>query len=587
MQIKDPLRRPDVTMLFIIDHSGSMADASGGVAKLELAKEAAIRSLDLLFPTDRVGVIAFDDTAQWVAPVTDLDEPERLKNAIASLRPGGGTDILAGVQAAAEALPDDPGQVKHVILLTDGGADPTGIPELIRQMNEEHGITLSAVGVGRDAAPFLPELANVGQGRYHFTADPSTIPSIFTEETSLATRSYLIEETFFPELAAPSPILDGITEMPPLHGYVGTSPKATARTILVSHQDDPLLAAWQYGLGKAVVFTSDATGRWASEWLAWPGFTTFWSQAVRYALRQPSAGLLEAQVELDGETARLVVNAQTASGEYLNHYDLSARLVEPSGATRTLALEQVASGRYEAEFIPGEPGAYLIGLSGQPAERGEETVEGPAAGPLVETAGWVLSYSPEYRRLEGDPGALARLAALANGRLAPDSPAEAFSHDFQAARSRRPVWPWLLALAAILLPVDIAVRRLVVTPAELRRAAGRAGAAMRARFRALFLGEPLAEGPAPQRSRRMEALLDARKRAASQREGAAPRNTPVEREAGPAPEAGRPPQPAAPRGDSPAVGAEAKPGPSSSEPGAEEPATTAKRLLARKRKRPS
>ena len=61
-----------LNIVFIIDHSGSMGETSGGVAKLELAKEAAARSIELLFPNDRVGVIAFDDTASWVVPMTDL-----------------------------------------------------------------------------------------------------------------------------------------------------------------------------------------------------------------------------------------------------------------------------------------------------------------------------------------------------------------------------------------------------------------------------------------------------------------------------------------------------------------------------------
>lgn len=568
MQIKDPLRRPTVTMVFIIDHSGSMTSGMDGISKLELAKEAAIRSIDLLFPTDRVGVVAFDDSAQWVVPITELDNPDGIKNAIASLRSGGGTDILAGLWAAARELPEDPGQVKHIILLTDGGANPAGIPELVSSLNRDHGVTLTSVGVGQDAAPFLPELARLGGGRYHFTVDPGTIPSIFTEETSLASRSYIIEESFYPQLAAPSPILAGISETPPLHGYVGTSAKASARTILVSPQEDPLLAAWQYGLGRAVAFTSDATGRWARDWVAWPGFTTFWSQAVRYALRQPASEALQTEVQLEGEAARIVVEAQTAAGEFLNHYDLQARLITPDGATETLSLKQTASGRYEAEFTPEGPGVYLIGLSGA-AEGGEE---GGESGPVASTSGWVLSYSPEYRELEGDPQALARLMSAANGRPAADKPAEVFRHDFQATRSRRPVWPWLLATAAILLPLDIAVRRLLVTPAEIWRGIVRGGETLRARLRR----EALVEGPTPQRSERIEALIQARKRLRPQERTQKQEAARAEKEARRAEAVGE--KRSAPRPQSRETEK-----PLTREPGSEEAASTAARLLAKKR----
>src|SRR5436305_15271330 len=116
MQIKDQKRRPRLTLVFIIDKSGSMGETAGGVTKVELAKEAAIRSLDLLGPTDKVGVIAFDDTASWVVPITSVDQHDAIVNGIGTIRADGGTDILAGVKAAAAVLPADDATVKHIIL---------------------------------------------------------------------------------------------------------------------------------------------------------------------------------------------------------------------------------------------------------------------------------------------------------------------------------------------------------------------------------------------------------------------------------------------------------------------------------------
>lgn len=462
MQIKDEQRRPSLGIVFIIDHSGSMSEASGGVQKLELAKEAAARSIELLFPTDRVGVIAFDDSASWVVPMTELEDPAQVASAIGSIRSGGGTDILAGLQAMAEVLPDDPAKVKHVILLTDGGADPTGIPELIQRLNTENGITLSTVGVGNDAAPFLEDLATIGQGRYHFTNDAASIPSIFTEETSLATRAYLVEEPFFPALVNSSPILGGINETPRLLGYVASSPKDLAQVILQSDKEDPVLATWQYGLGRAVAFTSDATGRWARDWVQWDGFPTFWVQAVRYTIGSPANSALQMSVASQGEQARLTLDARTPAGAFINGYEVQANIVAPDGEAQSVTLKQIAPGRYEVFFNPTEQGVYLIRFSGQPGD-------GQTSDAFAETTGWTLAYSPEYKYLDSDPDVLVRMVALSDGKFASATPADVFVHDLKATRAARPIWPWLVLFAALLLPFDIASRRLIITRQDMIR----------------------------------------------------------------------------------------------------------------------
>lgn len=563
MQIKDEKRRPSLGIVFIIDHSGSMGETSGGVEKLELAKEAAARSVQMLFPTDRVGVIAFDDTASWVVPMTDLSNPAAVLSAIGSIRVGGGTDILGAVQAMAKVLPGDPAKVKHVILLTDGGADPAGIPELVKKLNAENGITLSTVGVGQDAAPFLKDLAALGNGRYHFTTDASSIPSIFTEETSLATRAYIVEEPFFPKLVNASPILAGIdpsagsgqAATPRIYGYVATSAKDLAQVILKSEKDDPILATWQYGLGRSAAFTSDATGRWGRDWVAWPGFATFWAQTVRYTLGDSSNTALEMNVTLDGSSKRahLTLDARSRSGGFLNGYQVQANVVSPSGETQSVSLRQVAPGRYETYFDPKEQGVYLVRFDGQ-------SESGGSGQSFAQTDGWTLSYSPEYRRIESDPDLLLRLAALTGGKVASATPADAFIHNLQATSASRPVWPWLLLLAALLLPFDVASRRLILTRQDWVRLAE----ALKARLRPRKRRKP-AVAPSPS----MTALFQAKERARPSTETTLPpQSTPKTTAQAPPVEAPRPVAPA-PKADVPAA------------PSA--PGSTAASLLARKK----
>ena len=580
MQIKDQKRRARLTIVFIIDKSGSMSETSGGATKVELAKEAVIRSIDLLSPMDKVGVIAFDEAASWVVPITLLDDPARVKNLVGTIRADGGTDIYAGVKAAAAVLPGDDSAIKHIILLTDGGADPTGIPETVTNMNKNYGITFSTVGVGSDAAAFLPDLAKAGNGLYHFANNPASIPTIFAEETTLATRAYIIEDEFFPQAAQPHPIIQGITSVPKLLGYIGTSAKAAAQTILVSDQQDPILAAWQYGLGKSVAWTSDATGRWAKNWVSWDQFARFWAQAVRYTISDNTANNAAVTVDRSGEKADVTVDLQSQAGDYLNGMALYSNVVGPDGLTQTVTLSQVAPGRYTGDFTPSAEGAYLLRVTGaDPARPGDPQTT------VAQTAGWVLSYSPEYQLASPDsngltPGSqlLVRLAQVTGGYVLGSTSAgqlafpDLFKHDLKApAQPARPVWPWLLTLAALLLPLDIAVRRLAVTRHDLRRAWQKLGAWLASR-RPYLTPQPAA------RTEQLSSLLRAKGRAQETRlpaenDARVPGSTPA-----------TPPATTRPGPQPPEAGGTAAPGAPSATPLGPSPASTSAALLAAKKR---
>jgi hypothetical protein len=263
----------------------------------------------------------------------------------------------------SQVLPDDP-PLRHVVLLTDGGADPSGNLELVREMYEEHGITFSVIAIGQGYAPWLEELPEAADGRFHYAYDVDTIPEIFSEETVIATRAYTIEGEFYPTLTSTSPIMNGITQVPPLLGYIGTSIKPTAQQILVTQHDDPLLATWQYGLGRSVAWTSDATARWGVHWVSWPEYARFWGQAVRWTITEGANQNVEVTVVQEGETAHIIVDAVDADGDYLNDLELDASVVSPDLSASPVELEQVAPGRYEGTFEPGTEGVYFVRVAG-------------------------------------------------------------------------------------------------------------------------------------------------------------------------------------------------------------------------------
>jgi hypothetical protein len=191
-----------------------------------------------------------------------------------------------------DALVQSKAKSKHIILLTDGQSEGGDYAGLIQKMSDND-ITLSTVAVGTDAdTAFMQSLATAGKGQYYFTEDGNALPQIFAHESHIAARSYLIEHPFAPGRTAPSPILDGLGGLPDLLGYVGTSPKAGGQIDLVSDAGDPVLAQWQYGLGRVVAWTSDAKGQWAKDWVTWQDFARFWSQAVGWSTGTESGGSL-------------------------------------------------------------------------------------------------------------------------------------------------------------------------------------------------------------------------------------------------------------------------------------------------------
>ncbi len=505
MQIRDQERLPALTILFVIDTSGSMgATGPGGYSNLDLAKEAIIRSVDLLNPIDRVGVIGFDSSASWVVQATPAEEIGSIQAQIATLRSGGGTDILAGVRAAANYVPGDPSMLRHVILLTDGGANPSQIAETVQGMRIGYNTTTSVVAIGEGYAPFLQDVAAAGQGNFHVARDASSIPTIFTSETVLATRSYIVEEAFFPALVGENPILSGILRVPPLQGYIATTAKDTAQVLMRSPQPnaDPILAAWQFGLGRAVAWTSDATARWAREWVDWADYARFFSQAVRWTITEGVNSSLETRVEQRGREAVLVVDARDREGNFLNGLLLDAGIVSPALEPQTIQLFQVAPGRYEGVFRPGAEGAYFIRVAGSQLQ---------AAGSVTvaQTTGWVLTYSPEYRPVEAgaDLLLLNEIASLTGGgSLAGQDPSAAYTHNISASHAALPLWPWLLLAAALLLPFDVGVRRLIVTASDIQKL--RAWIAAR-----LGIQPPIRD---EERAEQLDRLMAARERARSE-----------------------------------------------------------------------
>jgi len=525
MRLRDRQRLPRLAIAYVLDRSGSMSalDADGRFTNLQLAQQAVLLSVELLQPDDRVAVIGFDQQAEFVAPFQPADDIPLLQERVASMQPGGGTSLLAGLNLAAPALlAETEAQARHLILLTDGISNDQQVVERVEDLRRD-GISVSVIGLGVGQPGLLAQMAQAGQGQYHAVADSRQLPRVFVQETAFASRAYGVERDFIPTRGA-HPILAGLGQLPLLRGYVASTPKEAASVLLSSGEpyNDPVLAVWPYGLGRVAAFTSDAGARWASAWATWEQSAAWWGQLIGWTITR-RADDLQAQVALQADgSARMIVDALDAEGGFRDDLALSANLVAPDGRASRLSLEQTASGRYEAAFSPGEEGAYFLALS-------------DAQGQSRSLAGWTLGYSAEY----GPPrpqnaGLLADIARQTGGRDLSAEPQASFARNLPPQVARAPLAPVLLLLALLLWPLDIALRRL-----SLRRQDWRA---LAKRLRPARPAAPPALGH----------LRAARDRARQARPSEPPSAPPPP--AAPAPPAPAP-SPAAPQATSQAIGA--------------------------------
>ncbi len=474
MRVGADERRPAIALYFLIDRSSSMGEPvsalRGAPSKLDLAKEAVLQAADLLRPEDQLGVLAFDIAAAASWPLQPAGDRIGLEEALAGIGAQGGTSLTAGLTPARRALAEAEAPRKHAILLSDGWTEVGGIEAALLEATgmAAEGIGLSVVALGADAAQELVDVAAIGGGRHLPAVDAAELPRIFVSETQLVLGSYLVEARFQPLPAEPSPILQGldVEALPVLDGYNATTAKPGATVALTSLLEDPILAHWQSGLGRAAAWTSDLDIAWAGAWLDGDELPVLAGQLVDWVLPPPESEDLELRTRLDGR--RLEVEAlltvedaaggdgdsedvATAVAEDVETVDL--RLLGPDGSSIDLGMDAVESRRFESGVeLPGE-GAWLLRATARDAA-------GQAL--LSRNAGIVLPLAPEYADLGGQPTD-ARLFALAEatgGRVLELEQAEAVFDPVPGARAATELWPWLLTLAALLLPLDVALRRL-------------------------------------------------------------------------------------------------------------------------------
>jgi uncharacterized membrane protein len=431
----------------------------------QTARETAIAALDNLGQDDEMGMLMWDGNERWLFELAKVGDKKAMGKAIAGMNQGDLPSFHNLMTKAYMGLKASKANLKHIIIFSDG--DPTPPKEDLMNDIVNEKITVSTVMIGGHVMPdYMIWMADKGKGRFYDVSinNAANLPDIFIKESAVILKSAIFEDTFRPKQVATSEILRGIGggEYPSLLGYVCTTPKSRAEIPLVSDKGDPILAHWQYGLGRAVAFTSDAKARWARNWLGWEKYRQFWAQVAQWSLRRVDNADFTADVVVDKGEGHLSVDAVDEDGNYRNFLSLQTVVVGPKGERQTVTLEQTGPGHYEAHFPTREVGSYVLNLL--------DMREGKPRGSMV--LGASVNYSPEFAEPQPNANLLKQLADYGGGKvLDPTAPADnPFKRDRQ--KTFRPVdlYEWLLRVAILLFIADVGVRRIQVDRDEWLKA---------------------------------------------------------------------------------------------------------------------
>ena len=462
-----PPSREPLAIYLCIDRSNSMSYNSRYPAvrdgeRIRYAKQAAIALLRQLDDTDYAGVIAFDSQPYVLSRLRPLGEDRKeLEDRVERLEPGGGTDFKDSLEMAEREILDSKLGVRQVILITDGDTNRQyhDHDALIADFANKH-IPVSTIRIGPDLANLrlLEDFAQATGGLFYRVQDIERLPQLLVRLTRKA-MDQSPQGSIAIRAAGRSAILNGIPVgvIPRLEFFITTAPKSGANVPLQierGKESAPLIAAWQYGLGRTAIFAADTDTLAALSWIRWDRYAQFWSQLVTWTMRSDPAGMFDIAVKQKADQA-VEVRAEKADAA-APAGNLLCRITG-AGASLDLAMTQTGDSVYTASGPTLPRGKYLATLMNKAGEREEVLASNEFAVASKGAAG-----SAELKLLAPNVALLRQLASDTRGGFG-QSPAEVVRRRGAKIVIKRSAEPILLPIAIALVLGEIFVRRRFTT----------------------------------------------------------------------------------------------------------------------------
>lgn len=292
LEMRREHRKMALAIVVVLDRSGSMnAGVGGGKTKMDLANLGTAQVLDLLGPSDELGVIAVDSSPHTIVGLDTVDRVRSQRETILSIASmGGGIFVYSGLLAGSEMILQASAQTKHIILFSDArdSEEPGKYRELLTHC-EAAGVTVSVIGLGQDTdvdADFLKDVALRGKGEIYFTDKPSELPRIFAQDTFTVARSTFVEEETAIDVTAGVTMLGGSSawDPPVVGGYNLTYLRPEANLAIVSEDEysAPIVASWFSANGRVLCFTPEADGEVSGKFANWDEAGDFYATMARW-----------------------------------------------------------------------------------------------------------------------------------------------------------------------------------------------------------------------------------------------------------------------------------------------------------------
>ena len=262
----------------VLDVSHSMFQAS----KFTTAKQTAINLLSVLEDDDYVSLITFSGEIKVHAPKKVKSCKDSLISTIDSLTTGHGTELGLGLEEALKTVKSLDLTENRIMVISDGfsfdsvraASEVSG--DLFREGASVSVVNTYVAADGNGGISALKSVASAGGGKYYEIRRPEDVSSVVFGDLANDLGALMIEKDVSITVASKNTVLDGISEIAKISGFIVSkkSYDAIAPLTITYVKDNglqetvPFYAERAHGNGLIATITSSLTGEWVKHWEA-------------------------------------------------------------------------------------------------------------------------------------------------------------------------------------------------------------------------------------------------------------------------------------------------------------------------------